>query len=213
MKKKTNLWQRFLLVMLALSASICASAYDFTATSNGKTIYYNITGTNICEVTKNTAGSYSGGIVIPSTVMNGSTQYTVTGIGNYAFSGCSGLTSITIPNSVTSIGEFAFENCRVLTSLTIPNSVTSIGIYAFENCKALTSIVIPNSVTSIGIYTFYGCECLTYVTIPNSVTSIGDRSFQYCTGLTTITIPTSITSIGKFAFDECILLGRKGTCD
>ena len=81
MKKRTNLWQRFLLVMLALSASIGASAYDFTATSNGKTIYYNITGTNICEVTKNTAGSYSGGIVIPSTVMNGSTQYTVTGIG------------------------------------------------------------------------------------------------------------------------------------
>ena len=203
MKKKTNLWQRFLLVMLALSASIYASAYDFTATSNGKTIYYNITGTNICEVTKNTAGSYSGGIVIPSTVMNGSTQYTVTGIGNYAFSGCSGLTSITIPNSVTSIGEFAFENCRVLTSLTIPNSVTSIGIYAFENCKALTSIVIPNSVTSIGIYTFYGCECLTSVTIPNSVTSIGDRSFQYCTGLTKITIPNSITSIGEFAFADC----------
>ena len=203
MKKKTNLWQRFLLVMLALSASIYASAYDFTATSNGKTIYYNITGTKICEVTKNTAGSYSGGIVIPSTVMNGSTQYTVTGIGNYAFSGCSGLTSITIPNSVTSIGEFAFENCRVLTSLTIPNSVTSIGIYAFENCKALTSIVIPNSVTSIGIYTFYGCECLTSVTIPNSVTSIGDRSFQYCTGLTKITIPNSITSIGEFAFADC----------
>ena len=203
MKKRTNLWQRFLLVMLALSASIYASAYDFTATSNGKTIYYNITGTKICEVTKNTAGSYSGGIVIPSTVMNGSTQYTVTGIGNYAFSGCSGLTSITIPNSVTSIGEFAFENCRVLTSLTIPNSVTSIGIYAFENCKALTSIVIPNSVTSIGIYTFYGCECLTSVTIPNSVTSIGDRSFQYCTGLTKITIPNSITSIGEFAFADC----------
>ena len=203
MKKKTNLWQRFLLVMLALSASIYASAYDFTATSNGKTIYYNITGTKICEVTKNTAGSYSGVVVIPSTVMNGSTQYTVTGIGNYAFSGCSGLTSITIPNSVTSIGEFAFENCRVLTSLTIPNSVTSIGIYAFENCKALTSIVIPNSVTSIGIYTFYGCECLTSVTIPNSVTSIGDRSFQYCTGLTKITIPNSITSIGEFAFADC----------
>ena len=189
--------------MLALSASIGASAYDFTATSNGKTIYYNITGTNICEVTKNTAGSYSGDVVIPSTVKNGSTQYTVTGIGNYAFSGCSGLTSITIPNSVTSIGEFAFENCRVLTSLTIPNSVTSIGIYAFENCKALTSIVIPNSVTSIGIYTFYGCECLTSVTIPNSVTSIGDRSFQYCTGLTKITIPNSITSLGEFPFADC----------
>ena len=203
MKKKTNLWQRFLLVMLALSASICASAYDFTALSNGETIYYNITGTNTCEVTNNGQHSYVDDIEIPMYVTNGSTTYTVTGIGNYAFSGCSGLTSITIPNSVTSIGEFAFENCRVLTSLTIPNSVTSIGIYAFENCKALTSIAIPNSVTSIGIYTFYGCEFLTSLTIPNSVTSIGDRSFQYCTGLTKITIPNSITSIGEFAFADC----------
>ena len=191
--------------MLALSASIGgASAYDFTVTSNGKTIYYNITGTNICEVTKNTAGSYSGDVVIPSTVKNGSTQYTVTGIGNYAFSGCSGLTSITIPNSVTSIGEFAFENCRVLTSLTIPNSVTSIGIYAFENCKALTSIVIPNSVTSIGIYTFYGCECLTSVTIPNSVTSIGNYAFSGCTGFTTITSEiTNVFATGNAAFEGC----------
>ncbi len=74
----------------------------------------------------------------------------VTRIGNFAFEGCSGLTSITIPNSVTSIGQGAFSDCSGLTSVTIPNSVTSIGAAAFGDCTGLTSITIPNSVTSIG---------------------------------------------------------------
>ncbi|MDD6980801.1 MAG: leucine-rich repeat protein, partial [Clostridia bacterium] len=120
-----------------------------------------------------------------------------------AFSGCTGLTSVTIGNSVTSIERYAFYDCTGLTSITIPNSVTSIGEYAFYNCRGLTSITIGNSVTSIGGWAFYGCTGLTSITIPNSVTSIGDGAFSSCTSLTSITIPNSVTSIGEYAFHGC----------
>ncbi len=122
-------------------------------------------------------------------------------IGNYAFEGCTGLTSVNIGNSVTEIGENAFYRCTGLTSVTIPNSVTSIGQYAFYYCSGLTSVKIGNSVTSIGQSTFQYCTGLTSVTIPNSVLTIGNLAFSGCSGLATINIPSSVTEIGSSAFN------------
>ncbi len=124
-------------------------------------------------------------------------------IGNSAFSSCTRLTGITIPDSVTSIGARAFDGCTALTNITIPDSVTNIGARAFGNCAELTSINIPNSVTIVGEYTFTDCTGLTSITIPDSVTSIGDSAFKNCTRLTSITIPDSVTSIGDSAFRDC----------
>ena len=104
------------------------------------------------------------------------------GIASGAFSGCTGLTSIKIPNTITSIGEDAFRNCSNLTSIEIPNSVTSIGSSAFYNCSALTitNLVIPESVTEIKSCTFYNCYNIEKLVIPSSVTTIADRAFEYC---------------------------------
>ena len=93
----------------------------------------------------------------------------------------------TIPNSVTSIGERAFYGCSGLTSVTIPNSVTSIGSYAFEDCSGLTSVTIPNSVTSIGMGVFSGCTGLTSVTLGTSIKEIRYGTFDGCTAIETIT--------------------------
>ncbi|GHU77030.1 hypothetical protein FACS189461_5210 [Spirochaetia bacterium] len=127
----------------------------------------------------------------------------VTSIGDSAFEGCTGLTSVSIPAGVTSIGNRAFEGCTGLTSVSIPAGVTSIGNRAFEGCTGLTSVSISEGITSIGDRAFTGCTGLTSVSIPAGVTTIGDSAFSRCTGLTSISIPASVTSIGSNAFSRC----------
>ena len=86
-------------------------------------------------------------------------------IGAQAFSGCTSLQSIVIPNSVTKIGSFTFSGCTSLQSIEIPNSVTEIGAHAFRNCTSLQSIDIPNSVTEIESHAFSCCTSLQSIDI------------------------------------------------
>ena len=177
--------------------SIVASAYDFE--SGG--LYYIITSSTglKCSVTyRTTSGySYSGTISIPSTVTYSGKTYSVTSIGEKAFYLCSGLTSVTIPESVTYIGYAAFNCSSNLRSVTIPESVTSIGSFAFAGCSGLASVTIPESVTSIGDNAFSGCSGLTSVTC--HCANIGSW-FSGLTSIKEVIIGDEVTSIGQDAF-------------
>ena len=151
------------------------------------------------------ASSYSNNSsYVPSTLK----EVIITGgtsIGSYAFNYCSGLTSITIPDSVTSIGSGAFRGCSGLTSITIPESVTSIGSYAFSGVTAKIEWRDSPQITEIGTYAFNGYAGIS-ITIPDSVTSIGSYAFYGCSSLVSIFIPTSVISIGGYIFGNCKLL-------
>ena len=123
-------------------------------------------------------------------------SYTLTYIGDYAFSVCSSLTSVTIPNSVTSIGGSAFRNCESLTSVTIPNSVTSIGEWAFSGCSSLRSPIY-----NVHCFAFMPTSYSGAYTIPNSIKEIAGGAFRDCSALTSVTIPNSVTSIGEEVFE------------
>lgn len=107
----------------------------------------------------------------------------VTTIGVAAFSGCSNLTGITIPNSIVLIDMDAFMDCTNLTDITLPDTIAEIGRAALAGCNRLTSITIPRRVQSIQSDTFYGCTSLTTITIPDSVIEIGHRAFSGCDNL------------------------------
>ena len=190
-----TLFLAILLIIVGTNVSVAAVEIDGINYELNKNYY------TAKVVDKST--EYEGAIVIPSSLTYSDKTYSVTSIGPNAFSYCSGLTSVTIPNSVTSIEVYAFSGCSGLTSVTIGSGVTSIGDYAFQNCSKLTSVTIGNSVTSIGNHAFQNCSGLTSVIIPNSVTSIGDYAFYGCRGLTSVTIGNSVTSIREYAFYDC----------
>ena len=120
-----------------------------------------------------------------------------------AFSGCTNLKNISVPNSVIGIGDSAFSGCASLTSIDIPRGLINIGYKAFASCCSLENITIPDSVTSIGDGAFSGCINLTSINISNGVNSIGKNAFADCSGLISVIIPDSVTSIGYDAFSGC----------
>ena len=129
------------------------------------------------------------------------TSYQV--IGDLAFEGCSGLTSLKLPSDIRLIGRNAFEGCSGLTSITLPSGVTEISNFTFSGCSGLTSLTLPSGVIEIGSSAFSGCSGLTSLTLPSGVTWIGHFAFSGCSGLTSITLPSGVTEIGESAFANC----------
>ncbi|MBR1403937.1 MAG: leucine-rich repeat protein [Treponema sp.] len=162
------------------------------------------------------SSGYSAKYCIPSSLK----KVTVTG-GNLlygAFSGCSGLTSITIPDTVTSIGGKVFYNCTGLSRVSVPNGVKSIGDSAFSGCTSLSTVNFEGTLADwlgISLLSTSSHPCyngadlyingakLTDVEIPSTATNIGNYVFYGCKSITSITIPDSVTSIGTCAFFGC----------
>ena len=209
----TTILKSVITVLVALF-SLNAFAYDVEIDG----IYYNIvTKAKIAEVTSGD-NKYTGEVTIPASILHDGVAYPVGSIGGHTFYNCSGLTSVTIPESVTSIGGSAFSGCSGLTSVTIPSSVTSIGGSAFYGCSGLTAVHITNvdawcrisfsdndtsNPLSKAHHLYLNGEEVKDLIIPSSVTSIGGSAFRGCSGLTSVTIPESVTSIGDRAFSDC----------
>ncbi len=164
-----------------------------------------------------TGGAFAPWFIYRDAILSVQIGSGVTTIGDGAFSFCTGLSDITIPDSVQRIESYAFEGCASLSGITIPGSVSSIGPRAFSGCTGLSGLNIPDSVTSIGVGAFDGCTGLTDVLIPAGVTSIGAYAFSNCTGLTSITILNSGCVIGDSNYNvfptgtSLVLYGLSGS--
>ncbi|MEI6578074.1 MAG: leucine-rich repeat domain-containing protein [Eubacteriales bacterium] len=214
--------KRVLSVFLALAIiflMIPMGAVRASAEQSGD-YFYDFSGTDTVMIT-----GYSGAggdIVIPDKLDG----YTVDEITDGAFSNCTALISVVIPDSVTVIGFNSFAQCSGLTSFTISDSVTvietaaffqctglktvkigcnvkTIGNTAFAYCTSLTGVVLPNSVTEIETSAFSHCEAMTNVSIPDSVTDIGVSVFEHCSSLTGVVMPADLTVISNGLFDGC----------
>ena len=198
----------FLGCLLATTSSLWADGdYDFSAAcSSGQTLYYKINadGNSVTVVPQNAESPYyssypTGSLTIPAEVEYDEKTYAVTALGEHAFYGCEGLTSVSMPNSITSVNKYIFSQCTNLASVTLSNAITLLHDNMFYKCSSLTSLEIPNSVVKIGFQTFAYCSNLN-VTIPSSITFINASAFYECTSLTSFTIPTAVTYVGQGAF-------------
>ena len=179
-----------------------------------------------CKLLGTVSEDIEGDLEVREYVMYKDESYSVTSIGERAFSQCENLTSITLPNSIEQIQNRAFYGCKSLVylrlsnsitaipdgmcyycsflqSIEIPNSVVTIGKYAFEDCTSLASITLPEHLKSIDWMTFSGCSSLISISFPDSLTEISSQAFEYCSSLEKLELPKSLETIGDDAFSFC----------
>ncbi len=190
--------------LFTLPLVLCCYCAALATTIEKDNIFYRIDeDSETASVIETSTNSYSGDIVIPSTIIYEEKEYIVTEIDNNAFASCR-VTSVILPETITKINSRAFFDCSRLQNLTIPSSVTIIGSEAFRDCIKLNSITLPEGLKKIETCAFMACEALRAIEIPESVTSIEESIFWECTKLANVTIKTkSLTTIPKYLFYLC----------
>lgn len=193
---------------MGLLATVTAQAYDFEKDG----IFYNVTSLEdlTVEVTREEGNyhHYSGDIIVPETVDWNERTFTVTAIGDHAFSQ-SDITSINMPISITRIGSAAFSHCDQLDSIAFPESVTYIEGQAFCECERLKSVVFPKNLETIGFAAFEKCDSLKGIVLPDNLKYIDGSyigTFENCMNLSSVTLPGSLINIGENTFKGCIKL-------
>ena len=162
---------------------------------------------------------YGGAVVIPDKLTYEGKTYTVTEIDNNAFSGCSKITSITIPPSVWHVGKGVFEGCDSLKEIHISDLSAWCGMSFYDvtddagdsplnyadglylNGELITDLVVPEDVTEIGAHAFEGYEKLRSVVLHEDIAAIHKSAFFYCANLTDITFADEVEYIGPYTFD------------
>lgn len=192
-----------------LIIALVSSAGSIFASTKVGDLYYILNASNkTAEVTYYEGSYYSNypnltTVNIPASIEYDGDIYSVISIGENAFTGCSSLKSVVIPNSVLNIKEWAFSECSRLSSVDLGENVVNIGGSCFEDCSSLSSISIPNSVISIGSGVFSKCTLLSSITIPNSVVNMEGGVFSGCSNLISVVLPEQITKIGDVTFKDC----------
>lgn len=144
-------------------------------------------------VIANSSSTYTGDIVIPSTVTYNGDTYNVTAVGDKAFDK-STITSVVISEGVLTLGESSFDNCKSLKSVSLPSGLKTLGNSCFGNCYALEGIAFPEGITYLPVNCCVSNHALTDVSLPESLKIIGEGCFGYCKSLKNITIPKNVTS-------------------
>lgn len=133
---------------------------------------------------------------------------TITGIGKNAFMSCTGLESINLPDGLTRIEQWAFCACHKLKDVTFPSKLTYIGGLAFQECTSLQTVDIPGSCNLIDTSAFWNCTGITNITLHEGLETVGDNAFGGCSGITEIRLPDSVRKLGGYAFKDCTELEK-----